>query len=638
MEFGPWLGFLLLNALIFIAWFMVPVDRARGVSGRILLASVLSAAQIIGSIFLLGGPWSKLTAANLVLLNGGFSGGLLVLAAARGTAASSLNDLLAAGSAARDIVMSGTVPKILAALTALVVGWTVFIAVIYPPIEWDALMYHLPAIGHFIQQKSLAEPALPMGLIEGLWIDSSLWVNAFPKNTELLFLWAAIIPGHDALVDLVQLTFGLVGIVAVYALAVRLGVEKRWALSGGFLFFLTPIVIAQSRSNYIDLSNNVLILVALALLYRQAGDRTIAEVAVAGIAAGIVLGSKWSGLVFVPVLATMLAAQRVHWNRRDGRPDFNALAKELLFFIGPALVFGGYWYVKNWYLYANPLWPFELSIFGAEIFRGIITKADLLNQTLPARFQHLNLVQTLWVSWREIGISDYVSDIRPGGLGPFWFILGLPAILYVFRWIAKRGDWAQAAIFLAGAAMVFFHPSAWWTRYTLLVAGLGAICFALVRSVERRPEVTRLIDIMVVVLMVYSTTASIASGYHQPEKIAAVLRGPAESRGPAALRPEIVNPAYGYIAEATAGKPANIAYGTGLYFTYPLWGSRFENKVYYIEATDLASWIKGLRARRIDYLLIKADTPEHDLVGDPKLFKREYLDREEGYAVYSFRG
>jgi len=62
------------------------------------------------------------------------------------------------------------------------------------------------------------------------------------------------------------------------------------------------------------------------------------------------------------------------------------------------------------------------------------------------------------------------------------------------------------------------------------------------------------------------------------------------------------------------------------------------NRVYYLEPRDFPSWIKKLRGKKIKYLLIKTDTPEHDLVGNKALFNRVYFDRGQGYAVYLFRG
>jgi len=639
MELGRWLIFLLINTAIFIAWFSLLNRRAHSVATRLLMAFILSIAQIIGSIYCLGIPWAKLTAANLVALNAGVSGALLVFIAARKEMLASLRDL---GQAVRDVLKtidSETVPKILALLTAATIIWIIFIAVIYPPIEWDGLMYHLPAVGHYMQQQSLADPPLPMGLVDERRVDPSHSINSFPKNMELLFLWTAIIPGNDTLVDLVELAFGLAGVIAVYALARRLGVDRNWSICAGLLFFLTPVVIAQSRSSYIDLGNSVLILAALALLYQKNGKRRLDEVVVAGIAAAIVVGAKWSGLIFLPILFFMLVGQRLYWNRLLRLPGLHRVPTESLLFLGPSAFFGAYWYVKNWILYHhNPLWPFTVSLLGKQVFGGLVTQEDVLKLTFPIQFKNLNMAQMLWWSWREIGISDYMNDIRPGGLGPFWFILGLPAIFYVSRWIIKNRDWAQASIFLAAGTMLLLHPTNWWTRFTLFIAGLGAICFAMVRASERRHEVTRLVDIMLIAILVYSTGVSFTINYYQPDKIAALLHRRPDLRTSAAVRPEIVSQAYDYIAKKTVDKPANIAFGSRLEFTYPLWGPRFRNRVYYLEPRDYPSWIRQLRAKKIKYLLIRTNTPEYDLVGNQALFTRTYVDREKGYAVYIFRG
>ncbi|HEB12095.1 MAG TPA: phospholipid carrier-dependent glycosyltransferase [Actinobacteria bacterium] len=638
MDFGRLILFLFLNTFIFLPWYGLQSRQSHTVASRLLIASVLSIAQIMVSIFLLGLPKPLLTAVNLAILNVGFSSILLIFVIARRKLWGSLRDLSAATIEVFQTINRETILKILALLTAVTIVWIILLGAIYPSIEWDALMYHLPAVGHYMQQQSLADPALPMDAYSKYGIDGSVWVNSFPKNIELIFLWATIMPGHDKLVDLVELGFGLIGIVAVYALATRMGVTRKWAICAGFLFFLTPIVIAQSRSNLIDLSNSVLILIALALLYPGRARRQRNEIIIAGIAVGIVVGAKWSGLMFLPVLWLMLVGQRLYWNHSSQLPKLNKLLYESVFFLGPAFLFGSYWYLKNWYMYGNPLWPFRISVLGIRVFDGVLNNTAVMAGTFPDQLQGMNTAQMLWASWRELIIFGYDYDMKLGGLGPFWFVFALPAIFYLFRWIIKRRDIAQGLIFVAATVMLLLHPQNWWTRYTLFIAGLGAIAFVKIRASGYKPNIARLIDIMVILTVVYSTIASWATSYYQPVKIQALLAKRPALRTGANVRPEIISQAYDYIVKKTAGKPANIAYGSGLDFTYPLWGPDLKNRVYYIDPLDLHTWIGKLKDKRIKYVLIRTNGPEWKFIKKSSLFTRTFHDQRGGYEVYAFSG
>ncbi len=630
--------FLFLNTLIFLSWYSLQNRKIYTVATRLLFASVLSIAQILGSIFLLGLPRPLLTAVNLTLLNVGFSSVLLIFAITRRDPWNSMSDLGHAIIEVSREINRGALLKIMSLLVVVTIVWIIGLGIIFPPIEWDSLMYHLPAVGHYTQQASLADPQLPMDAYSRFGIDGSVWVNSFPKNIELIFLWTTIIPGNDRLVDLVELVFGLIGILAVYALATRMNVSRKWAICAGFLFFLTPIVIAQSRSNQIDLSNSVLILIALALLYPGSSERHRGEVIIAGIAAGIVMGAKWSGLMFLPVLLLMLIGQRLYWNHSLKLPKLNKLIPESALFLGPALIAGSYWYVKNWYLYGNPLWPFRISVFGRQIFDGVLNNSAIMANTFPKQLEGMNAAQMLWSSWRELIIFGYDYDMKLGGLGPFWFIFAIPAIFFTLRWIIKRRDMAQALIFVAVAVMLLLHPQNWWTRYTMFIAGIGAIAFVKIRASYYRPQVARLVDIMLVITLIYSTVASWATSYYQPVKIQALLAKRPALRTSATVRPEIVSQAYDYIVEQTVDKPANIAYGSGLDFTYPLWGSDLKNNVYYIDPLDLPTWVNKLRDKKIKYLLIRTNGPEYKFVKKSSLFTRDFHDQRGGYEVYSFSG
>ncbi|MDI3478551.1 MAG: hypothetical protein PWQ59_2076, partial [Thermoanaerobacterium sp.] len=116
-------------------------------------------------------------------------------------------------------VKFGPLLIILSLLTAIGVIWVVYITLIYPPYGTDELMYHL--VGPVEWMKH--------GMIFNIHQDYiSQWINWYPKNTEILFLWNMIFFKNDVIVDGTQLIFALIGIIGVYGIGRKIGLNKYY--------------------------------------------------------------------------------------------------------------------------------------------------------------------------------------------------------------------------------------------------------------------------------------------------------------------------------------------------------------------------------------------------------------------------
>jgi hypothetical protein len=111
-----------------------------------------------------------------------------------------------------------------------------------------------------------------------------------------------------------------------------------WEATGGF--------VELALSGFIALSGWHLL-----ALRRSARLR---DAAWAGLALGVAIGTKYHGLIFVPLfalLALLFASRR--------RPATLAV-------FAAALLVGVPWYVRNWIVAGNPLYPFAAGVFGGR--------------------------------------------------------------------------------------------------------------------------------------------------------------------------------------------------------------------------------------------------------------------------------
>ena len=181
--------------------------------------------------------------------------------------------------------------RLLVALSAVVLLELVYLAalaIFTAPVERDALGYHLARALFWIQNEHVG------------YIDDTLdaRINEFPVNAEILQGATMLLSGSMRWVGLVQLTALLGAMLAIFGIARRTGASIRQAAFGALLFATLPVVMLQAPSALNDLM--VASLVATAAFFVL--GRTRAEVGLAALATALLVGTKGTGLLALPVL------------------------------------------------------------------------------------------------------------------------------------------------------------------------------------------------------------------------------------------------------------------------------------------------------------------------------------------------
>jgi hypothetical protein len=214
---------------------------------------------------------------------------------------------------------------ILAAL-AVVVGcglaYETFLVLTLPPSTWDAMTYHLPRAAGWLQAHAVEY--LPAHTTRE---------NVLPPNAEIQILWTFATLGTDALAALPQLVAELVLVVAIYGCARRLRFDRPGATFAALLFATLTGVALQATSTQNDLAVAAPVAVSAYFLL----GRTNVELALAGAAAGLALGTKLTALPALPFLGLLALAVVPR-----ARLPFAAAAA-----VAGAVVLGGYGYALN---------------------------------------------------------------------------------------------------------------------------------------------------------------------------------------------------------------------------------------------------------------------------------------------------
>jgi hypothetical protein len=231
----------------------------------------------------------------------------------------------------------------------------------------DALTYHLPAAGFWLQTHRI-------GLYNTWFFNPANTYSPLAGSTFLAWLIAPI--GADQLANFAQmpaLIFIFFGIVQIArALGVRPAIAAL-AATGALLSrpFISEAILVKD--------DVFLAAFFLAVVAGCARDRLADRLGPwrIGIALGLVFATKYTALLTAPLFLFLIDAPiRARWRWRDG-----------LIAATCGLVVAGPWYLRNWILTGNPLYPVPISIGSLQVFAGMF---------IPARSTEMRTIAGAW--------------------------------------------------------------------------------------------------------------------------------------------------------------------------------------------------------------------------------------------------
>jgi hypothetical protein len=224
-----------------------------------------------------------------------------------------------------------------------------------PTMGIDALSFHLPGVGEWIQTGSLWEV--------GHFVPNQAQ-GYYPGNGDLMLLAGSLPWEDDAFLRFVGIPFLALTGLAVYAMAVELGSSRPAAATAAALFLSIPVVMLPALQ---DVMPDAVMLSTFGagglFLLRAARSGRTSELTLAGIALGLSFGSKWYGVTSVAVAVAVWALA----SAAGGRGAAWVL-RRLALLAGLIAVAGGFWFLRNLVASGNPVFPVEVELLGLTVF------------------------------------------------------------------------------------------------------------------------------------------------------------------------------------------------------------------------------------------------------------------------------
>ena len=257
---------------------------------------------------------------------------------------------------------------------------------------FDSLWYHLPWAASFAQTGNVTSLR---------FTDVEYLTPFYPATAEMLHGLGIVLLGRDTLSPGINLVWLGLTLLAAYCIGRPRGVGAATAIGAALAMGTTMMVYSQAGAAANDVVAVFFLLAAVALLVTEP-ERPAVSV-VAAVAAGLAVGTKLT--VFAPVFALTVGVIAI-------APRGRRLATTGLW-LGPLVVAGGFWYLRNLIAVGNPL-PWTS-------FAGILpTPAPPLQQGTGFSVAHYLTSPHFW--------STFAQPALASGLGRWWWAVLAVAI------------------------------------------------------------------------------------------------------------------------------------------------------------------------------------------------------------------
>ena len=377
--------------------------------------------------------------------------------------------------------------------------------------SYDGNYYHLSHIIDYIQQGKIYQT------------NNSIWNNVYPQNIELLNMFYMIFTHSIKLVRIPQIIFCLLGMIGVYSLLKEFSFSSKVSYRCAILYFLTPFVLTQITTTYIDAVGCSTFIVLLYFLVKILKTNKFNYEILYFMLLSIFMGIKGTYVIYACIMCCIYLIYKIYILFKK-KEKFRIFCIKELSFLCIVLFIGCSWIIQNIILFKNPIHPFKfLWIDGME------ANIDIGEENEPYCLKGKNYIEKIAISWLGLNSSylqfdngkqidnlykDY--DSRIGGLGIQWIFFLIPCIiLSIDICLAERYKMSKEQIIVILTLIICFilTPANWWGRYVGYIVFTGYIGYGIVDKVFSQKKYYNYINntalLIIIVLSILFSTRNI---------------------------------------------------------------------------------------------------------------------------------
>jgi len=324
-----------------------------------------------------------------------------------------------------------------------------FLNCLLPPIERDAMTYHLKMPQEYIKTGYVTPE--PHNIF-----------SYFPQLVEMLYTFGLIF-SNDYSSHLIHFYFGLLIALTIFSLVRRIS-NTETALFSALIFYSLPVVSQLSGWAYVDLALCFFSILSLYFFVPDLENIDRRLLKLSAILLGLAFAVKYLTLLHLYAMAVLVMIRFAKIKPTE-RTSF---IKEIFYFLVLVMLVAMPWYLRNILVTRNPFYPFLYSLFKGPFWD--MERAKLYDIFLSNYGMGRSFLDYLLLPWR--------MAVRGGLDGPFDAEIGITFLVFTPLLIFFRPKNKTANYLLIYSAVFFF---AWTTlsqqsRFLLPALATLSIC------------------------------------------------------------------------------------------------------------------------------------------------------------------
>lgn len=365
-----------------------------------------------------------------------------------------------------------------------------FQAIYEPPSGYDSMAYHLPMAIEWIKTGKI----LP--------IYFALFLSYMPGTGELLSATQIMTIKSDFLVSSIQFPFLIISAISIYSIGKTIGLNKKASLIASLFLFSTPVFVEEVQRLYIDIifMSFVLLTLHYALKYLKTKNRTFFFLS--AVTAGLLMGTKYIGMHFLILIIPVLIISLIIHSKIQIL-KFIFFIKNSLLWISITLLVGGYWYIRNWVITGNPIFPSPVTIGKFALFQSGISPyyMDILKRV------------TLINNLKGYDITPYKEHIYLSFGQPLLITLGIGIVCALILILIEKQRISRKILNVYLILLPLFTIIVYSTipfstlihiamRYVFIFVPLASLSYAFIASINK--YLLKSVSITLVGLLIYA--------------------------------------------------------------------------------------------------------------------------------------
>jgi len=354
--------------------------------------------------------------------------------------------------------------------------------VLTPEIGKDALIYRIGVPKLFLAHHGI------------YFIPGNIFA-CYPFFNEMLYTWGLSLGGEI-------LPKGTHFAIAVFILFTMWKFGRRYVRKNNFellpllIFFTIPSVFQNAHVAYCDLTLAFYTFVAIYAYLNWYNTQENLWIILCGVFSGIAMSTKYAGL-YLPLSGCF----GVLWGCRQKKISNPKAVRLLSLYVLFAFFTGTPFYLKNWIMTGNPLYPLFYGIFGGRGWSA--EQAGYYDTFIRSLGMGRDLIDYLLLPWNLSFHAQMNSPVFDGLIGAV-FILVLPFAIGMRKIaIEMKIVWVYCIL-----AFCFWASSAQQIRYLIPLFPFLAIMVSLTISYYRNNK------IIFTLLLIFITGGLVFNGYH----------------------------------------------------------------------------------------------------------------------------